>query len=223
MGDNKYGTPLHQGVHTALYNSLGTGINGGGRLIQDHNRRVCHSRPGNGDQLPLPLGQAAAVSGKHRIIAMGQHPDKAVRIGQLRRRDTFLIGSIQLAVPDIVHYRTGKQVHILQYHTEGTAQGRFRDPADINAVVSDGTLLDIIEAVDQVGDGRLSGSGSPHKGHLLARLRVKRNVMQDCLFRHITKVHIVELHMSLHLYHIKRTVLFRHLPGPAVGTLFAFY
>ena len=55
MGDDKSGASLHQGVHARLHQLLGAGIDGGGRLVEDQRRRVRHSRPGNGDELPLPL------------------------------------------------------------------------------------------------------------------------------------------------------------------------
>ncbi len=39
----------------ALHDGFGTGVDGGGRLVQDHDRRVCNRRPRDGDQLALAL------------------------------------------------------------------------------------------------------------------------------------------------------------------------
>ena len=55
VSDVEGGASVHQGVHTSLNNSLGVGIDGAGGLIQDHNRRIRHSRPGDGKKLPLAL------------------------------------------------------------------------------------------------------------------------------------------------------------------------
>ena len=53
---NYEGRPArHQRVHTSLNDSLRMGVDGAGRLIEDHNRRIGNSRPGNGKKLPLAL------------------------------------------------------------------------------------------------------------------------------------------------------------------------
>ena len=51
----KGGTARHQGVHAILDQFFRPGINGGGGLIQNQHRRIRHSRPGDGQQLPLSL------------------------------------------------------------------------------------------------------------------------------------------------------------------------
>ena len=73
-----------------LNDRLGTGVDGGGRLIEDHDRRIGHRSTGDGEQLTLALGQAAAVAGQHEcLIAVRQAADEIVRIGKLRRCDTI--------------------------------------------------------------------------------------------------------------------------------------
>ena len=57
VGDNKYGTPFHQVIHTLLYNLLCPGIDGGCRLIQDQHRRISDGSPGNRKELSLSLGK----------------------------------------------------------------------------------------------------------------------------------------------------------------------
>ena len=48
----------------------------------------------------------------------------------------------------------------------------FFDLVDVNAVITDLTVLNIIKAVDQVGDRCLSGTGGADKGDLLSRRRI---------------------------------------------------
>ena len=55
MGDDEGGPSFHQGVHTCLHQFFGTGINGGGSLIQDQGRRIGHCRAGDGEKLSLSL------------------------------------------------------------------------------------------------------------------------------------------------------------------------
>ena len=187
VGDDKDGAPIHQLVHTGLYDGLGTGIDGGGGLIEDHNRRVGHRRTGDGEQLALALGQAGTAAGNHRIVAVRQHIDKAVGIGQLGRGVDLLIGGIQLAVADVLPDGTGEQGHILEHDAQTAAQVRLADAGDVDAIVGDGTAVDVIEAVDQVGDGGLAGTGGTDKGHLLAGLGVEGDVVQDDLLRGVAE------------------------------------
>lgn len=52
---------------------------------------------------------------------------------------------------------------VLQHDSERVAQVIFFDLVDIDAVIADLAVLDIVETVDQVGDGRLSGAVLPTK------------------------------------------------------------
>ena len=123
----------------------------GGRLVEDQHRRVGHRRTRNGKQLALALGEVGAVAGQHRVEAIRQAADEQLRIGQAGRRTAFFVGGVQAAVADVVHDRTGKQVGILQNDAQRGTQVVLLDLLDIEAVIQDGALLDIVEAVDQVG------------------------------------------------------------------------
>ena len=107
VGDDEHGAARHQSVHTGLDNGLGVGVDGGGGLVQNHHRRVSHSGPGNGQQLPLALAQVGAVAGEGRVIALGQAGDEIVGAGQLGGGDALLVGGLQAAVADVVHHGAG--------------------------------------------------------------------------------------------------------------------
>ena len=53
--------PGHQGVHAALDDGLGVGVDRAGGLVHDHDRGIGHSRAGDGQQLALALGQVAPL------------------------------------------------------------------------------------------------------------------------------------------------------------------
>ena len=57
VGNDKYRTSLHQLIHTVLYKSFRSGIDGRGRFVQNHDRRIGNSRSGNGNKLALSLGK----------------------------------------------------------------------------------------------------------------------------------------------------------------------
>ena len=82
---------FHQLIHAALNKSLGARIYRGGRLVEDHDGRVGDRRSGYGYKLALTLREPRAVTLEHGVVAVGEHTDKAVRVGELRRLYALLI------------------------------------------------------------------------------------------------------------------------------------
>ncbi len=116
--NDKYRSALHQIVHASLNQSFCSCINGRGCLIQNHNRRICHSSTRNRQQLALTLREIRAITCQHRLITIRQTGDKAVCICQLGSCDTLFIGCIQSAISDVIHDGSRKQIDILQDDAE---------------------------------------------------------------------------------------------------------
>ena len=223
VGDDENRPALHQRVHAGLDLGLGVGIDGGGGLVQDHHRGIRHRRPGDGDELPLALGEPGAVAGEHGLVALGQPGDEVVGVGQLGGVDALLVRGVQLAVADVVHHRAGEQVGLLEHHPQGAAQIGLADFVDVDAVVADFAVVNVVEPVNQVGDGGLACAGGPHEGDLLAGLGVQGHIMEHRLLRHIAEVHMLHIDVALQLLvggGIVRLVVV--LPGPAAGALPGF-
>lgn len=53
--NDKYGTSVHQCIHTALNDCFGTGINAGSSFVQNEYRRIGNSGSCDGKQLALTL------------------------------------------------------------------------------------------------------------------------------------------------------------------------
>ena len=68
----------------------------------------------------------------------------------------------------------GEQVGVLQHDAQAAAQVGLLDLVDVDAVVADLAVGDVVEAVDEVGDGRLASTGGAHEGDLLTRLGIER-------------------------------------------------
>ena len=86
---------------------------------------------------------------------------------------------------------------ILQYDTQRLPQIRFLDLVNIDAVVTDLTILNIIETVDQVRDRSLAGTGGAYKCNLLTGLCIHLDVMQHDLVIIVAEVHIIEYYFTL--------------------------
>ena len=144
-------------------------------------------------------------------------------IGQLRRLDAVLIRSIQLAVADVVHDGAGEQVGLLEHHAQGPPQIGLGDLVDVDVVVADFAVGNVIEAVNQVGNGGFARAGGAHKGDLLAGMGIQGHIVQYRLLRHIAKVHVEHGDVALQFgvgYGAVR--LMGMLPCPTAGALVGF-
>ena len=177
MSDHEGGPFCHQTVHALLDVFFRSRIDGTRRFIEDQDRRLGYRRSRDIKKLSLALAQVRAVALQNRVIALGKPHDKGMGRCHLRRLNNFLVGGIKPSVPDIFHNRSRKQMRILKHHGNVAAQLVPLNMADINAVDGDGPALDIVEAVDEVRDRRLSGSRGTHEGDLLSRSRVEADIL----------------------------------------------
>ena len=88
---------------------------------------------------------------------------------------------------------------VLKHHSQGTPQVRLADLVDVDAVVADFPVLDVVKAVDQVGDRGLTRAGGAHKGDLLARGGKQLDVVEHDLVLVVTEIHVVKRHIALQL------------------------
>ena len=219
MRDHERGTSVHEGVHALLDDLLGAGVDGGGRLVQDHGRGVGDGRARNGEQLALALRELGGVVGEHGLVAVGKATDEAVRTGELCRADALLVRGAQAPVADVVHDGAGEQVHVLQHDAQGAAQVALADLVDVDAVVADLAVGDVIEAVDEVRDGGLAGTRRADERDLLAGLREERDVVQDGVVRRVAKVDVREADVARERRVRDASVVVRVLPRPGLGAL----
>ena len=72
--------------------------------------------------------------------------------------------------------------------------------ANVVAVYCDGAYADIVEAVQEVGDGGLACTGRADEGDLLSRLGVKGDTRQDLLIGQIAEVHVLHNDVTLQAF-----------------------
>ena len=215
VGDDKYRPSLHQLIHTLFNQGLRPGIDAGGGFIQNQHRRVGHRRPGDGQQLPLALGKICPVPGDHSAVPLGQTPDEGIRIGDFGCPLDLLLGGVQLSETDIVGDGAGEKVRILEHDPQGAPQVVLLNLLHVYAVVDHLPSLDVVEAVDQVGDGGLSRAGGTHEGDLLSRLGVEADILQD----HPAVVVAEGYPLKPHVASQGNQGSLRQGPGPAAGLL----
>ena len=145
-------------------------------------------------------------------------------VGKFCGGDTFVVGRVKSSVTNVIHYRTRKQIGILQDDTERAAQIGFFDLVDIYSVVANLAVCNIVKPVYKVCYGRFSGTRRADERYLLTGARVQRHVMQNYLFGNVTEIHVIENYIAF-----KRSVRYRPvgfvrmLPRPQLGTFFALF
>ena len=88
---------------------------------------------------------------------------------------------------------------LLQHDTHRTAQRVLADVGDGDTVVEDLSFLDVVEAVDEVDDGGLTGSRTTYEGYLLSGVRVDVDIKKNLLFGGVAEVDISEVDIALRI------------------------
>ena len=196
MRDNKAGTALHQRIHGTLNKLLGTGIDVGGRLVQNQRRAVGQNGTGDGHELALTLRQVSALLVDHKVVAAGERMDKVVAACGTCSGFDLGIARIGASVADVLADGAVKQPGILQHHGKLAAQRRAVPVAHVDALDAQRTAVHIVEALQQLDERGLAGAGGTDDGDGLAGLRLAAKVVDDGLVGRVAKLDMVKLHVA---------------------------
>lgn len=222
VGDDEDGAAFHEGIHAALNEGFGTGVDGGGGFIKDHHRWIADGGPGDGKELSLALAESGAVTGKDGVIALRQHADKAVGIGQFGGGDAIVVCGLRIAVTDVLHDGVGKKVDVLKHDAEGASQVVFADVFDVDAVIENGAVVDVVKPVDEVCNGGFTGSCSANEGNFLPRFGVEGDVVEDLFFRSVAKIDVFQAHIAAQAAVFGLAGVIQAFPCPNAGASLAF-
>jgi len=190
--DDERGAALQQLVQASLQQTLRLGIDRRRRFVEDQDARVGEQRAGERDELALALGQLRAAFVHFGHIALLELADELVRAYGLGRRDDFFFRGVELAVTDVVQDRAGEDEAVLQHNAHLAAQRLQLYARDIVSVNQNAAVRDIIEARDQVDDGRLAGTRRADQRDAFACLDVEAQSLKDVNSRIVRERHVVE-------------------------------
>ena len=196
VGDDEARAALHQGIECLLNPDLGTGIDRGGRLVENEHRRKREHDARDTEQLLLSLREIAAILRDHCVISLRQTADKAVCMCFFSCPNDLLIRSIFTAHPDVVADRAASQPCILQYHTKCTPKRLALHIPDIRTSDADRSGIDIIKAHQQIDQRRLSTARRPDDCYHLALLYVQIKIFDQLFLRCIGECHMLQADMS---------------------------
>ena len=209
MRNDKAGLACHQLFKRLLDTLLGAQVDAAGCLVQNEERRIGQHDPGDTEQLFLSLGQAATVLGQNRVIALGQTPDKAVRIGCLCCCNDLFPCGIRSAVGDIFRHRSGKQPGLLQNHAVAGTQAV---PCHCGNILSgNGNLaaVHIIKPEQQINQRRLAAAGRTDNGDALSAVYIQVEICDKLSVRHIGELHMGQLHGAVAVFQFRQVAVVR--------------
>src|ERR1051325_1404035 len=115
MGHDESSAAVHQFLDRLHDGSFGGGIERGGRLVQEEDRRILQEGPGNPDSLSLANAKVAAPFADRAVITSGQAADKLISLGAPGGLPNFLLGRIWPAVGNVLANRGRKKESVLQH------------------------------------------------------------------------------------------------------------
>ena len=95
------------------------------------------------------------------------------------------------------------------------------DLPDVDAIKADLAVINIVETIDQVRDGRLTGARCTDKSDLLPGLCPQRDVVKNRLFPVVGKVDVFHDQLTAQARVGDRSITVRMSPCPYTGTFFS--
>ena len=154
--------------------------------------RVERERPGERQELFLSDRQRRAAFRDGAVVAERHPVDEAIGVDGRRRPPDGLVRDGGVAEPDVLGDRAGKQIHVLQHEAEQPAQLVERHLADVDAVDQDAPAGDVVEAQQQVDEGRLPRPGRSHDADSFARPHLERHILEHVVCSVVREPDVVE-------------------------------
>ena len=199
--DGHHRLAFHQPVQAALDRRLDLRVQRAGRLVEQQDRRVLQHHPRDRDPLALAAGQLHAAFADMRVVALatlgvGQSVDEVHRLGAFGGGAHLVLGRVGPAVHQVVAHRAVQQAGVLGDHADLASEAVLRDRGDVLTVDQHPALVHVVEAQQQVDQGRLAGARAADHADLLARADRQRQVVQHGLAAAVAEVDVVEADLA---------------------------
>src|SRR5213080_4271617 len=111
--DHEHRAVRHQAVDRLLYEALGLGVEGAGRLVEDQERWIAQQRPRDRDALALPAGEPRAALAQQGVVGLRELGDELVRVRGAGGAAYLLEREVTTAVRDVRIHRVVEQHGLL--------------------------------------------------------------------------------------------------------------
>ena len=165
-----------QGVE---HRRLGDRVHGGGRLVENQDRRVLQQRPREAETLPLAAGEGGSRLVDRGAVAPRQAGDGVMDLRVARRPLDLRVRGVEPPVADVVGDRAGEEQRVLGHQGDPLAQRAETVGGGVAPVEQHAPGRRREEPRDQVREGGLAGPGRADDGHQLAGPRVEADAVED--------------------------------------------
>ena len=134
MRDHERGALRHQPLERGLHQRLALGIERGGRLVEQEQRRVAQDRARDRDALALAAGERDAALADRRLETLRQAVDEFGRQRKLGGALDLGVARVRPAEADVVGDRRGEDHRVLRHQRDAPAQRERIGVGDRHAV-----------------------------------------------------------------------------------------
>src|SRR5882672_3499976 len=142
----------------------------------------------DGDALTLAAGEPHAPLAHQRLIAIGARDDELLGVRLTGGADDVLEGRARASVRDVVQNRVAEEERLLGDEADQGTERGLSDFAEIVAVDRDPPGADVVEARQEIHEGRLAGAAHADERDDFASVDRQRDVAQ----REVLGVHVPE-------------------------------
>ena len=156
VGDHEDGPCTGKAREGFLDFCFAFGVEGGGGLVQQQDRRIAQDGAGERDALALAAGEVSAHLAGGRVIAAWHREDELMRVGGSGGRLDFGAAGVKAPKRDVAGDRVVKQRRVLRDERHVAAQALAGHVAHIETVDTDAAGRVVVEAHEQVEHSRFA-------------------------------------------------------------------
>jgi hypothetical protein len=204
VGDDERRPPGDEASQAEVDAPLGPDVDRGRRLVEDEDPRIREERARERDELPLAEREAEAALADVGVVPVRERFDEAVRAHGLGCPLDVGARGVGPAERDVVRDRPAEQEPFLGHDPELPADRRLRHLAQVGAVDRDPPGARVVEAREQLRDGRLARPGVAHQRHCRPGGNVEVEVVEDVGQLAVAEADVVEVDVTVDVPELAR-------------------
>ena len=196
VGHHEAGAALHEPVEGMLDMQLRAGVDVRRGLVEDQDGGLGEEDARDAEELALAGGKRGRVPAEHGVVALGELLDELVRMCLMGCGFDLVEGRCGPSHRDVFAHGGVLHPGVLQDHADLGSQAGAREVADIVAVEADRPPVDVVEAHEQVDEGRLAAAGWADDRDALAGSHVEIEIADERAFGRVGKAHVLDIDQS---------------------------